>query len=289
MGISSSKTAVSDLINRYIWLVTTIQYAKSITFEDICKKWEVSSANTSHCKLTLRTFHNYRHAIAELFDIDIKCDKHNGWRYYLDDDFTKDNSLKQWILSSLSVSNIVRESQELQSCILLEDIPSGVTYLPQILEAIRDHNKIHATHVSFWRDAQYEVELEPYCVKIFKRRWYVVGFDTIKQGIMTYALDRLLDCITLPEQFENPTDFDAKAYFADYYGVYVDSTVSIHKIVLKAEEVTGNYLRSLPLHHSQKEVEKNIFELHLRPTKDFLQELHSMDEFITVLEMTPEK
>lgn len=265
--------------------MTTIQYARSITFEDICKKWEASSANTSHCKLTLRTFHNYRRAVAELFDIDIKCDKHNGWCYYLDEDFIKDNSLKQWMLSSLAVSSIVKESRELQSSILLEDIPSGVTFLPQILEAIRDHNKIHAIHVSFWRDAKYEIELEPYCVKIFKRRWYVVGFDTIKQAMMTYSLDRLLECTTLSQQFEVSTDFDGQTYFADYYGVYVDPSVPMSKVVLKTSDVTGNYLRSLPLHHSQKEVEKNVFELHLRPTKDFLQELHSMDEFVEVVEI----
>lgn len=288
MGVNSTKTAVSDLINRYIWLVTTVQNAKSITYEEICRKWEVSSTNTSHCKLTLRTFHNYRHAVAELFGIDIKCDKHNGWKYYLDEDLSKDNSLKLWLLSSLAVSSIVRDAQELQENILLEDIPSGVNYLPQILQAIRDHNKIRAVHVSFWRDAKYEVEMEPYCVKIFKRRWYVVGYDTIKGAMMTYSLDRLLDCTTLPEQFEVPADFDGKTYFADYYGVYVDPTVQMHKVVLEADEVRGNYLRSLPMHHSQREIERNVFELHLRPTKDFLQELRAMEESVRVVEMVEE-
>jgi hypothetical protein len=42
-------------------------------------------------EIPLRTFHNHRHAIEELFDINIECDRRNGYVYYIEntDDIEK--------------------------------------------------------------------------------------------------------------------------------------------------------------------------------------------------------
>lgn len=286
--MSNSKTAASDLFNRYIWLANTLYNSAALTYEEICQKWNNSSTNTTGCEMTLRTFHNHRKAVLELFDIDIQCNKSNGWRYYIANDYAVgDNSLRYWILSSLAVNNLVRESQDLRDKILLEEIPSGLNFLPQIIEALRDRYAIKVTHISFWRDARYEIFLEPYCIKLFRQRWYVIGRNRELDMVRVYAFDRFTDCHTLAEKFDIPDEFDGKQFFDEYFGVYVDSDVKMERVVIEADKVAMNYLRSLPLHHSQQEIQtddnKSILEFRLRPTVDFITEIVSRSKYIKVL------
>ena len=69
-----------DLFNRYFLLVDTIYRANGITFEEINEKWTRSSMSDG-ADLPLKTFHNHRKAIEEMFDIDIACDKRGGYIY----------------------------------------------------------------------------------------------------------------------------------------------------------------------------------------------------------------
>lgn len=286
--MSNSKSAASELFNRYIWLANTIYNAGAITYDDICTRWRNSGANSTKCEMTLRTFHNHRKAILELFDIDIQCDKHNGWKYYIvNNDVIGDDSLRRWMLSTLAVSNLIRESKDLKDKILLEEIPSGLKYLTQIIEALRERNVIKVEHVSFWRDAEYSILLEPYCIKLFHQRWYVVGRNQELDSVRIYALDRFKNCNTLNLQFTIPNDFDSSQFFSEYFGVYLDDDIKLETVRIKVDKISMNYLRSLSLHKSQKEVvtkdEYAIFEYTIRPTKDFVNELVSMSEYVKVI------
>lgn len=286
--MNNSKSAASNLFNRYIWLANTLYNSGALTYEEICRKWHNSGANSTKCEMTLRTFHNHRKAVLELFDIDIQCDKSNGWLYYIANSETVGNdSLRQWILSSLAVSNLVRESQDLRDKILLENIPSGLKFLPQIIEALRDRHPIEVTHFSFWRDAKYKIVLEPYCIKLFQQRWYVVGRNRELDSTRVYALDRFNDCHTLNESFDITEQFDGNLFFNEYYGVYVDSDIKTEQVMIETDKISMNYLRSLPLHPSQKEISSDdnhaVFEFTIRPTKDFIRELVNQSEFIKVL------
>ena len=285
---SSSKTSASDLFNRYIWLANTVYSAGRLTFEEIADKWKVSSWNNDGSDLPLRTFHAHRKAVEELFDVDIECDKHDGFRYYIDntDDIDKGN-LRKWILSTMAVSNLISESKSMRKRILLEDIPSGLSFLTVILEAMKNGCTLDVTHRGFWSESEYSFLIEPYCLKLFRQRWYVLGHNKEFDRLRVYALDRLVDCKVTDVKFVLPEGFDAESYFSDYFGVYVDPAVKLETVRLKVEGVTCNYLRSLPLHHSQKEAEKgdgySIFEYRIRPTTDFIGELVSYARSSTVL------
>jgi len=80
----SNKESTSTLFNRYVWLVETILRAGRITFEEINEKWTRSRLNYSGDDIPLRTFHNHRNAIEEMFDINIECDKRGGYLYYIE-------------------------------------------------------------------------------------------------------------------------------------------------------------------------------------------------------------
>ena len=76
---SSSKSNAGALFNRYVWLVDTIYRAGRISFEEINERWLRSSLNDTGEELPIKTFHNHKNAIQQMFDIDIACDRRGGY------------------------------------------------------------------------------------------------------------------------------------------------------------------------------------------------------------------
>ena len=76
------------LIRRYVWLIDTIRRAGHITFEEINRKWmnERTLRLEHEDDLPERTFHRHRQAIADIFGIDILCNRYNGNTYYIEND-----------------------------------------------------------------------------------------------------------------------------------------------------------------------------------------------------------
>ena len=118
----------------------------------------------------------------------------------------------------------------------------------------------------------------------FEQRWYLLALNNDEQ-MRIYALDRVTKVELTDETFEMPADFSSEAYFSDYYGVKTDGTPMAH-VVVRAHRWTPDYLRTLPLHHSQCELEfgeithadsttspYTDFSYDIRPTDDFLNEL----------------
>ena len=67
-----------DLFDKYIWLVDTIYRAGKITFEEINERWLRSRLSEGE-DIPLRTFHNWRIAIEQVFDININCNRKGGY------------------------------------------------------------------------------------------------------------------------------------------------------------------------------------------------------------------
>ena len=131
------------------------------------------------------------------------------------------------------------------------------------------------------------INAEPYAIKVFKQRWYVLANDDKWEIPAVYALDRIVSLEETNEDFVFPTDFDAEAFFKDCYGVLCGTNDKAQKIVLRAYPPYISYLRTLPLHASQKELESTPeytdFELYLLPTFDFRQELLCQGNEVEVL------
>lgn len=180
-----------DLFKRYIWLVDTIYQAGKITFEDINNKWERCSLSDGNA-IPKKTFHNHKDAIQEVFDIIIECDRKDGYKYYIENsEDIDDDTLRNWLLNTFTVNNLISESQKLKNRIQLEEVPSGQQYLTPIIEAMRDGHKIKITYQSYWKEHSNTFEIEPYFVKIFKQRWYVIAYSEGVDKVMVYALDRI--------------------------------------------------------------------------------------------------
>jgi len=274
------------LFKRYVWLIDTIYSAGTITKEEIDSRWSRSSHNVKHeSRIPRRTFFRQKEAIQELFGVNIACDKSRGSIYYIEnrDEIDRD-AIRQWLISTFSVNNLLTERQHLRDKILLEDIPSGQKYLTRIIDAIDHGEQLSITYQSFFSDEAHDVIIEPYCVKLFKQRWYVLGHRPEKDEFRVYALDRMSSLSATGATYSIPSDFDAESFFADYYGVILNRNVDT--VVLRVQNLRAKYLCSLPLHHSQKVVRSDEqytwLELHVAPTFDFIQEIRSLGNEVRI-------
>ncbi|MBM6658800.1 WYL domain-containing protein [Bacteroides gallinaceum] len=275
-----------DLFDKYIWLVDTIYRAGKITFEEINERWLRSRLSEGE-DIPLRTFHNWRIAIEQVFDININCNRKGGYYYYIEnaDDMQK-GGVRNWLLNTFAVNNLINESHHLKRRILFEEIPSGRKYLTSVIEAMRDGLEIELYYQSYWYEEPSTYTLQPYCIKVFKQRWYVIGFCKERNNIRTFSLDRIQQLTTLDAKFVYPKDFDPEAYFADYFGIMIENK-KLETIRIKVYGMHVQYIRALPLHRSQCEIETtvdySIFEYRMKPTLDFRQELLSRGADVEVL------
>lgn len=276
----------SVLFNRYIWLIDLIYSAGYITREEIDRRWSRASLNFDHeSMIPERTFHRYKDAIQEMFQIDIRYNKSRGYYIENTEDIQRDE-LRQWLIGTFAVENLIGESSELRRRILLEDIPSGQQHLTPIIEAMRDGVKIRIMYQSFHSAEPSTFILAPYCVRVFRQRWYVLGTSEKGKELRLYGLDRILNTERTTTPFVLPENFDAEAFFANGYGVTVDERKP-EIVRISVDAYQANYLRSLPIHPSQEETERNndysVFQFFIVPTYEFIKELLSYGGTLEVL------
>ena len=275
--------STAGLINRYVWFVTTIYNRGPITLEEIQHRYESHFGRGE--ELSERQFHRYTDAVEELFDIEIKYSRSQRGYVVADREGIDNMAMRKWLIQTFSVNNILHESQELKNRILLENVPSGQQHLTTIVDAMRESVALSMTYHSFHREEPSTFEVEPYCVKLFEQRWYMLGMS---DKLRIYALDRIKVLEPTERKFKLPKKFDATKFFEDYYGIIIgDEDFEVEPVALKVDSWQSKYLRTLPLHHSQVEVERNdeysIFEYRLCPSFDFRQKLLSMGSSVEVL------
>ena len=278
--------STSGLINRYVWFVTTIYNRGPISLEEIQHRFELHFGRGE--ELSERQFHRYTDAVEELFDIEIKYSRTQRGYIVADREGIDNMGVRKWLIQTFSVNNILHESQDLKNRILLENVPSGQQHLTTIVDAMRESVALSMTYHSFHREESSTFEVEPYCVKLFEQRWYMFGKSEGYDELRLYALDRIKALEPTERKFKLPKKFDAAKFFEDYYGIIIgDEDFDIEPVALKVDSWQSKYLRTLPLHHTQVEVERNeeysIFEYRLCPSFDFRKKILSMGATTEVL------
>ncbi|MBR0177878.1 MAG: WYL domain-containing protein [Bacteroidales bacterium] len=277
-----------NLINKYVWLVETLYRAKKITLKEINRRW-LETDLSEGLEIPRRTFHSWKNAVEEMFGLVILCDKSDGDRYYIENrEVLEDDGLQRWLLNTMSASNTLLDNKSLSDRILLESIPSGQTFLEDVMKAMKQGKVLEITYKSYWREHESTFRVAPYCVKLFRQRWYLVGNSVNEGKIRIYSLDRFLEAKLTDEPFDYPKDFSPEVYFEGCFGIIREENCPLETVKLKVSPNQANYLRSLPLHHTQKELvqtaDYSIFSVEVRPTFDFRQELLWNGDAIQVLE-----
>ena len=131
--------------------------------------------------------------------------------------------------------------------------------------------------------------IQPYAMKVYNHRWYLLGYLKEHEGLRNIALDRILNLKVLNTKFDLPADFDARRYYANVVGIFVNDDLPPQKVKIRVYGVQADYLRSTPLHKSQKETyykrgEFSEFTYKLSITPELISQLLSMGSQIEVLE-----
>ena len=279
------KSSTAYLFECYIWLLNTIARGP-ISRAAIDEKWAHSSVNDyKQDYIPESNFHRWKNTIELLFDIHIKCNSNN--EYYIEEAADlRSADMRTRLLNLMSVNSLLKDSKELSNQILFEPIPAGEQFLSPIIEALRDKTAIEMTYQGFGKPHPSTFVVEPYCLKMFKQRWYLLAYSPGTDDMRVYGLDRIQAIEPSTEKYKIPKDFDAERYFKNTYGVsFADDQPEEVKVKISAYQ--ANFLRSLPIHASQEEIECNdefsIFRYFVVPTFEFMQELRKYGSELEVL------
>ena len=277
----------SDTFRQYSWLVNTILRSKKIGFEHIRLLWLANDMNNGR-PLSRTTFYRLRQAIDDMFGIRIECNKQHQY-FIANPETLQDNSTQIWMLRTLTVNSILMDGLSIKDQLLLEDIPTGLEYLETIITAIKCHHILQMGYQKFNDSKPYITLIEPYCLKLFHQRWYLLGKSERKgYKLAIYALDRMTTLTETESIFVMDPSFDAETFFNNYFGVFIGEETHAQRIVLRARCNMPDLLRTLPLHHSQKEICKTDtytdFGYYLAPTFDFRQAILKEGNELEVLE-----
>ena len=273
-----------QLFRQYIWIINTLRLNGKLTLSQLSRKW-MDDCVTDGNPLARSTFNRHRDMILDLFGVIIGCEE-KTYRYYISNpSVLEDDGLMPWLFSTIAVHGVLADSVAVKDRVVLEDVPAGMEYLSLIVRAIKSNHRLLIGYQKFGVEG-YEKVVSPYALKLFHQRWYLLA-RTADDQMRIYALDRLTKAELTTEPFTMPRGFSPKAYFAEYFGVLTIPVPMAH-VVIRAYDTTPDYLRTLPLHHSQREIASTDqyadFALDLRPTADFQGQLLSHGARIEVLE-----
>lgn len=275
-------------LQKYTWLIDTIRRAGRISLEEISDRWERNKELSDNRPLSRATFNRWKDAIFSQFGIIISCQRASGYLYYIEnpEDIDEDE-LKKWMLDSFAVSNLISENLSLKDRILVNQIPSAHNHLATLLGAMKENRVVTITYRAFSKSKDYTFPIEPYCVKLFENRWYVLAHNVNYDDIRIYGLDRIEELKVEDNTFRLPNVFSASEYFSSTYGIVTDKNIKAERIIIRAYNEHVQYISSLPLHHSQRLLEDNgeyaDFELYLAPTYDFVMKLLHYGAMIEVI------
>lgn len=277
--------AKQDYILRYLFIIRKLRNSKKARFEEIHKYIELEfSLLDEPKKLSRRTFQRDLKEIRTIFNIDIQCNA-NG-EYYIDED--ENNGVNNRILEGFDLFNTLSSIQKKFPFILLEErCALGTDNIYGLLHAIQNCFIVNFTHSKYWEDKVTQRTVKPYALKEFKGRWYILSEDMGDNRTKTFGLDRITNLEITQKSFTYPDDFMPNEYFKDCFGIITDETIAVEEIVLSFDEVQARYIKSFPLHHSQKEIEpidgEYTIQLKLRPSIDFIMELLSHGDKVRIV------
>ena len=162
----------------------------------------------------------------------------------------------------------------------------GVEYLPVVLKAIQDHKKIRIQHHTFYSEKSRKFKLEPYLLKEYQNRWYIVAIVCGMNEQRTFAIDRLESIEVLAETFEANRTEEVNDNFRNVIGLVYNGN-EIEDVELSFTAFQGKYIRTLPFHFSQKILvdTEDEFRIGLRiiPNYEFTQKILMHGKTVKVL------
>ena len=268
------------------WLLETFKSKGQITFKKIASMWKKNTDLSGGLEMQPRFFHRCKRTLNDDFGINVCCKSCGDYAYYIDNpEILKDGNLSEWLLSTLSTNEKLRQCMALKDYIIPGPIPSGENRLNRVTNAMLVHKKLMFDYQKYGSTERKPVELGVCGLILYNRCWYILGeFEDKKR--FTYALNRMWNLEVSEEDFELDPMFDFKAYFSEFYGIF-NSGKPITSIVLRAFGKEAYSMRDLPIHHSQREIGSGEgytdFVIDVRPNNELSSYIESRKKYLKVL------
>ena len=98
--------------------------------------------------------------------------------------------------------------------------------------------------------------VEPYFILPYGRSWHVVAYDHLRQDVLQFKLDRVLEAELLDTHYQRPQNFDLDEYLGDTWGLMRGAAGEPEQVELLFDDHAGRWVSEERWHKSQS-IEKN--------------------------------
>lgn len=275
-------------LKKCLYLIDLLSRRGSMSLKEINEHYCYSSIYDG--EIQPRTFARYKDFIAENFPC---CIEYNASirEYYLERSrmFGDDETLYNYLLSAYHIEGMTELVVKHRDKVRLMDAPTGVENVQVILEAIDKGRGITCNYYAFNKKTKKSQLLIPYFLKTWEQRWYLVAEpDNHHHGQSVFALERMEDIRLTEKRMKPSCDITIDEYFNGSFGINHSDNQQPVKMLLKVYKAQVEYVKALPIHESQVEVEEqedySIFEYRIVPCYNLYQQLLWHREKLEVLE-----
>ncbi|MBQ6762087.1 MAG: WYL domain-containing protein [Bacteroidales bacterium] len=280
---------VSELIDKYIWLVQTFIDAgpQGLSLQELSRRWTDRYGGSEYPR---RSFNNHRAAIAEVFGIEISCNRSTNC-YYIDagESAVDKRQSVDWLINTFTVNSLLSLGKErLSGRVAVEDIPSGQKYLVPVMQAMLDDAVMELRYHKYMSEDEEVRHIRPYAVKEYAKRWYIVAFSEEADALRVYAMDRIISIVPTGEKFKMPREFKVDEMFEASYGIYPPEDEPPVLVTVRTTPREAAYLKDLPIHPSQVYLGedndgRSLFIFRVIPNPDLVMELCKRGSRLEVL------
>jgi proteasome accessory factor B len=280
-------------ISRYLLILKKLKVKPYSTYEELQAyienqfdylQMQDDTLNIGFSKLTLQRDIK---EIRNVFGIDIEYSKSNKG-YYISQSETENMNFQR-MMEAFDMFNSLNLAQDLTPFIHLEKRrPQGTENLYGLLHAIKNRLQIKFTYQKFWEEELSQRLVEPYALKEFKNRWYIMAKDSKDNNIKSFALDRLTNLEITNLNYQYPDNYSIEQSYRYCFGIISPNDEEPQDIILSFDPFQGKYIKTLPLHDTQQVLVDNDEEMKIKLklclTHDLVMELLSFGDNMKVIE-----
>lgn len=262
---------------------------RGATYPEIADYLETQFAEKGlELKFTERTFQRDKLAIADVFGIQISYSRKRNAHFIEEEELELS---QESVFDQLLLVEAYRETKGKADVMFFEPRRArGLEHLNGLIHAITQKKVLSFTYQKFWENEKSSKVVMPYALKEFKNRWYLLAADYQSKNssffLKTYGLDRISDLNISNTSFKRE-NIDIEKAYKNSFGIISTLGKETQEILLKFDREQANYIKALPLHHSQTVIAENetetIFRVSLVPTYDFQREILSYGKRVQVL------
>jgi len=279
-------------ISRYLLILKKLKVKPYSTYEElqgyIDNQFDYLQMqdDTLNIGFSKRTLQRDIREISNIFGIDIEYSKSEKG-YFISQSETENMNFQRMI-EAFDMFNSLNLAQDLTPFIHLEKRkPQGTENLYGLLHAIKNKFQIKFSYQKFWEDEISKRIVEPYALKEFKNRWYIMAKDSKDGNIKSFALDRLTNLEITNKTFLYPDTYNIEQSYRYCFGIISPNDEEPQDIILSFDPFQGKYIKTLPLHDTQQVLVDNDDEVQIKlklcVTHDLIMELLSFGDNMKVL------